>query len=277
MSDEYFRGERALQRRPADRVNSGRPDSRRGPRKSGTDPFRLALVIVLPVLAIVLLFAVIFRFCGGITDTSERTGLGKNAPTEPVELRVEALVCIDPGHGGRDTGAIGKENRLEKDDDLRLSLAVGRILESWGVEVCYTRETDADVSLDERSSFANRKKADLFVSIHRNSADSKSVSGIEAWVDKSMPKRDTALAKNILAELDTVGYGDNRGVRGGYQSDSSANYAVNAATKMPSALIELGFITTEKDNKLFDELFDYYAYAVAAGIAKTLNGQSGPN
>ncbi len=173
-------------------------------------------------------------------------------------------VCLDAGHGGSDVGA-EYDGRYEKDDNLRLTLAVGKILEENGINVIYTREEDVFVELEDRAAFANRKHATHFVSIHRNSAESK-VSGVEIWIESSGPSYDKSFANYIADAIDEVGYGDKRGVKKGYQGNPFTNYLVNSATEMPSCLIEMGFITTPVDNELFDEKFDAYAEAIAHGI-----------
>ena len=76
-------------------------------------------------------------------------------------------VILDAGHGGDEPGAI-YNGRKEKDDTLRLTLAVGRILEENGVSTLYTRTTDVYDRPQEKAEIANRSGADLFVSIHRN-------------------------------------------------------------------------------------------------------------
>lgn len=179
-------------------------------------------------------------------------------------LQGKPKICLDAGHGGSDTGAI-YDGRYEKDDNLRLTLAVGEILEENGIDVIYTRTEDKFVELEKRAEFANRKRATYFVSIHRNSADAD-VSGVEAWVNNTAAIYEQKLAKNILEAIAKVGYGDNRGVKRGYQGNPGANYLVNSVTEMPSCLLEMGFITTAEDNKLFDENFDEYAKAIADGI-----------
>lgn len=177
----------------------------------------------------------------------------------------DPLVCLDAGHGGSDSGAVSEDGRQEKDDNLRLTLAVGKILEDNGVKVIYTRSEDEFVSLEERSDLANKHRSTVFVAIHRNSAESKA-SGIEAWIEKSSPIKDKKLAAKIINEVDRIGLGKNRGVHAGYQGNRNANYAVNAATKCPSCLLEMGFISTPEDNELFDKNFDEYANAIAKGI-----------
>lgn len=91
-------------------------------------------------------------------------------------------VVIDAGHGGKDPGAVGKTLK-EKDINLRVALALGKILDNeTDIKVVYTRKTDVFVELSERANIANRNKADLFLSIHTNaSAGNKTVSGTETY------------------------------------------------------------------------------------------------
>jgi len=92
-------------------------------------------------------------------------------------------VVIDPGHGGREPGAVGRRS-MEKDIALAISLKLGNYIKEniEGVEVIYTRETDIFVPLHERARIANENKADLFISIHANSAASRIAEGTETFV-----------------------------------------------------------------------------------------------
>lgn len=182
------------------------------------------------------------------------------------------LVFLDAGHGGKDGGAsctFDNTLRFEKDDNLRITMAVQSKLEAKGVRVEVSRYDDTFVELQDIAKVANKSKAQLFVSLHRNSAPTGN--GVEIWVEKSKPKEDTKLASNILKQIDKVGVSDSRGVRFGLASDSKQDYYVNKYTEMPSCLIELGFITSEKDNELFDQQLEPYAEAIANGIIKTAN------
>ena len=178
-------------------------------------------------------------------------------------------VCVDAGHGDYDGGttdASGK--RYEKDDNLKVALEVQKYLEKYGVNVVMIRDDDSFLELDERCAKANNAKADMYVSLHRNSYDGD-ISGVEVWVNNSEPEYDTKLAQNILDDLEKVGISENRGVQYGYVGNSGVNYYINADTVMPSCLVELGFITEDIDNKLFDEHLTEYGQAIADGIVQT--------
>ncbi|MBQ8520131.1 MAG: N-acetylmuramoyl-L-alanine amidase, partial [Bacteroides sp.] len=100
----------------------------------------------------------------------------------PVEAQ-DFTVVIDPGHGGRDPGAIGRKGR-EKNINLNVALKLGRLIQDncKDVMVVYTRKTDVFVALDRRAQIANNAKADLFISIHTNSvAKGRSVKGTETY------------------------------------------------------------------------------------------------
>ena len=131
-------------------------------------------------------------------------------------------IMLDAGHGGRDPGAVYKE-RKEKDDTLRLTLAVGEILEAHGLDVQYTRTTDVYESPYQKAMEANNAGVDFFVSIHRNSFPSdNAVSGVESLVyDKSGIK--LKMAENINEQLEDIGF-VNLGVKARPKSIKKVNY-----------------------------------------------------
>jgi len=117
-------------------------------------------------------------------------------------------LTIDPGHGGRTPGAVGKKAK-EKDITLRIALKFGQLVEAEmpDVKVVYTRITDVFVPLDERAAIANRNKSDLFVSIHTNANEKQYVYGSETYVmglSKSQENMNVVMKENqeILLEDD---------------------------------------------------------------------------
>ncbi len=181
-------------------------------------------------------------------------------------------VCVDAGHGGSDVGAIGLDGSYEKDDNLRIALKVAEALRQSGVNVIMPRDDDSDTKLDSRSKIANEAKADIFVSLHRNStAKPNTTKGIEIWIHSSGSERSYAAADDILNNLDKVGITANRGVRIGTQGDSDDDYAVIRDTDMTSMIIEMGFMTSQDDLDYFNKNIDNYAKAISNGIVEWLN------
>ena len=173
-----------------------------------------------------------------------------------------AKVVMDAGHGGSDPGAVS-DGRREKDDNLALALAVGSILAENGVDVVYTRTDDTYETPFQKAQKGNQEGADLFISIHRNSSPEKDqYSGVETLLyDVSGIKKE--LAENINRELAKEGF-QNLGIR------ERPGLVVLRRTRMPAALIEVGFINTQADNELLDQNFDGVVRAIADGILMTL-------
>lgn len=172
-------------------------------------------------------------------------------------------VIIDAGHGGVEPGAI-YEGRKEKDDTLRLALAVGEILERNGVNVVYTRVRDVYDNPYEKAEIANRSGADYFVSIHRNSMPQpNTASGVETLVYEDTGIR-RLMAQNINEALHRMTGFANLGIQ------ERPGLVVLRDTQMPAVLVEAGFLNTDADNQIFDEKFDAVAAAIAQGILQTI-------
>lgn len=171
-------------------------------------------------------------------------------------------IVLDAGHGGTDPGAVNG-SRHESDDVLKLAKAVKDHLLAQGQTVVMTRSDDVYVSLTARTDKANLEKADLFVSLHRNSFSGSSANGVEIWVYTTAGAVDTGASTEVLEQLVSVGVQNNRGIKKG-------NYHVLRESNMPSMLVELGFISNPLDNQLFDQHFDAYALAIAKGICAAL-------
>jgi len=173
-----------------------------------------------------------------------------------------ATVVIDAGHGGSDYGATYL-GRREKDDNLRLALAVGNILSNNGVNVIYTRTGDVYETPVRKAAKANASGADYFISIHRNSSPyDNQYTGIESLVYNRYGAA-ANMAANINRQLEMAGF-VNQGV------NERTNLAVLRRTNMPAVLVEAGFINTERDNMRFDSRFDEVARAIADGILMSI-------
>lgn len=172
------------------------------------------------------------------------------------------LIYIDPGHGGIHPGAVARDGsgRMEKDGVLDIAFRVKQYLVAhtdWDVRM--TRDSDVHVSLIDRARMANRAHADLFVSIHMNSVCGDIVpTGVEvyAW-DKTSPYAH-AILDNMLKYMSPTP--KNRGVKAGVK------YATIRRTRMPSVVVECGFIANNEEVKLLWD--DEYRQRIAKGIAE---------
>ncbi len=173
-----------------------------------------------------------------------------------------ATVVLDAGHGGYDQGAT-YNGRIEKNDNLALTLAVGEILQRNGINVIYTRTDDVYETPLQKANEANAANADYFVSIHRNSTPvPNSYSGVESLV-YSKSGRAYELATNINEQLADIGM-NNLGI------NERKNLVVLRRTNMPAVLLEIGYVNTDADNVFFDARFDDIANAIAQGILETV-------
>lgn len=156
----------------------------------------------------------------------------------------DSKVAIDPGHGGADTGAIGVTGLKEKDFNLAVALLLAEFLEDVGAEVVMTRDDDYSVSNKERVGVANDAEVDVFVSIHANAYSNPDSNGIETYYCSNSGNSDAGkfLAQQLQRELiSTIDFRD-RGVK-------TNSYYVLKNTDMPSALVEVGFLSNPEEEK----------------------------
>ena len=184
---------------------------------------------------------------------------------------VGKIITLDAGHGGSDPGAIGSDGTKEKDITLPITKMVKDILEKKGAKVCMTRTTDVDVygpnasdvdELQARVNVGEKNNSDLFVSLHVNSSVNKNVGGFSSYY---YPKTDNDLriAKAIQNNL-AANFGvDDLGVR-------QANFYVIKRISMPATLIEMCFISNEKELTLMKGAWfqKKTARLIAEGIEK---------
>lgn len=183
------------------------------------------------------------------------------------------IICIDPGHGGDDIGSFNGD-RLEKVDNLRYATEVYEELSKReGVEVLITR-TSNDVTMDnhERADFSNNANADLHLALHRNMSEDHTANGVEVWIQKEKEVVDEVLGFKLLKALEKVGIQYNRGVQDGFTNDSQENFQIIEYTNMPCCIVELGFISNDEDNRLFDAHHKEYASAIADVVIEMCKG-----
>ena len=141
------------------------------------------------------------------SPTAPRNGhsqRGQQSLARELGLKI-SRIAIDPGHGGYDTGATGPHGLLEKELCLDVALRLGQLIEQNipGAQVIYTRKDDRHVPLEERTAIANDADADLFLSIHANSSDSREIRGAKLYyvnLATNKESRDLAMRENALGE-----------------------------------------------------------------------------
>jgi N-acetylmuramoyl-L-alanine amidase len=179
-------------------------------------------------------------------DDAPRREVASELPKEPPARpppepgKPVGRVVLDPGHGGKDAGAISVLGFREKDLVLRVALATAEELRRQNVEVVMTRNDDRFIELEDRPAVADRVKADVFVSIHADSAPrNNSACGFTAYVGRSAGRSSSQAAQGILGRLCGTGAG-NRGVR-------QADFRVLILSRCPAVLMEVGFLSNRAE------------------------------
>ena len=163
----------------------------------------------------------------------------------PIEGPIEGsngskTVVIDPGHGGRDPGAIGVKGIMEKDVVLSISLFLGQLLNAANYQVFFTRTEDVTVSLPQRVQIINNHNPDLAISVHCNSFSLPSANGIETFYH---PTKNSAkpLAEKLQQELIAAFGWTNRGVK-------TANFHILREPVLNEVVLpEIGFLTNQRE------------------------------
>ncbi len=250
---------------------------------------------------------------GAQPKQSERPQQPKLAapPSKPKPLTPKSLtrefgltaktIVIDPGHGGKDPGALGPAALQEKGIVLSISQKLREILTAKGYTVLMTRETDRFIPLKKRTEFATQQKADLFLSIHANAAENSRANGIETYyldiastdaaaekvaarenidsgysiqeletlleglIQESKSEDSKRLAQSVQQALVQSTGAVNRGVK-------HARFVVLIGTKVPAILIETGFVSNAVEGrKLATSTYQHrIATAIAQGVDQFL-------
>jgi N-acetylmuramoyl-L-alanine amidase len=247
----------------------------------------------IPFIAIMITITLLLTFI-------QKSALAAN--TDTLDKHKISRIIIDPGHGGKDPGATGPRGEKEKDITLAVSKELAARLHEDGYEIFLTRKDDTFIPLEERTAFANKKKADLFISVHVNANEKVSLRGVETYflnltTDASALKvadRENAIASKSMSDLQfiikdlTLNARINESSRFassiqksiilslGKAGHSNKDHGVKQApfyvlmgAQMPSILIETGFITNATESKLLQK--KSYQNSIIKGIISGIN------
>ncbi len=186
------------------------------------------------------------------------------------------VIVVDPGHGGIDPGKVSPNGIEEKNINLEISKRLAAILSQAGAAVIMTRESDMELSspnttglsakhredLSKRVQIANERNADLFISIHCNSFPDRSQYGAQVFYQPGS-KQSQLLAKCIQDEIKRI-LGNTKRV------EKAVDYYVTRNTKMPTVIVETGFITNPKEEKMLQDpaYQSKMAWSIYAGVIK---------
>lgn len=231
----------------------------------------------------------------------------KTSPVKKAAKRNDAkkIIVLDPGHGGRDPGAIGYSGVYEKNITLAMAKEMKKILEKEGYKVHLTRSTDIFIPLRERVKIARRYKADLFLSIHADSAVNRSAKGLSVYTlsEKASDKEAAALAErenkaDVIGGLNLVEHSKEvsdilinlaqresmnrssefatfmvqemrKSVRLVDNTHRFAGFAVLKAPDIPSVLLEMGYLSNRTEERLLKQ--QSYRKKLAVSTSKAVN------
>ncbi len=244
-----------------------------------------------------------------VADQVKKTITAKGAATPPPSLAQQLglgirRVVIDPGHGGKDPGAISPSGLQEKEVTLRVAKQLAEELRAkLGCEVILTRDRDVFVSLEERIAIANRREADLFISLHVNSAPNRAAKGLETYIlDLATDQESMRVAAQENASS-TRSFSDLQGILMDLMHNAKANESLKLAgtvqenmvsglrqshgevkdlgvkkapfivllgAKMPAVLVEIGFISNpqEEERLRSQPYLAQVARKIAGGVAE---------
>lgn len=223
-----------------------------------------------------------------------------NDVLQQLGLRIKTIV-IDAGHGGKDPGTIGN-GVVEKEQTLIFAQELGKRLQRAGYIIYYTRTSDVYIPLEKRTELANTKKADLFISIHCNSHHDKRIAGFETYYlstqgsDKRatfVASRENGVSANKLNSLQIIlsditldsKQGESRSIAQHIQQSvlqharqqaysikdkgvRSAPFFVLVGARMPSVLVELGYLSNKQEANILVK--PAYRKAVTQGIVDAI-------
>lgn len=247
-------------------------------------------------------------------DAGQMAAIGRASSEGGIPLSVQMglkirKIVIDAGHGGHDTGAIGKGGTREKTIALAVALKLKKALADKGYDVVLTREDDTFVALEERARFANRNKGDLFISLHCNAAENRKLSGVETYtlnvtsdrysmrlaaLENQSSERSVSDLQLVLADLSrkantgesiqlakaihptVVAAMQDGKIKAHDHGLKQALFYVLLGVRMPSVLVEMGFLSNVREEKLLKkpETQQKLADSMAEGIDRFIKARN---
>ena len=234
---------------------------------------RIKKLYVIGVIALIILAVQLYKMSVVKLEENEITAMS--------HVLANKLIVVDPGHGGRDPGKIGVSGVPEKEINLEVSKRLAMVLGQMGAAVILTRDTDIDLSdssasgwhgkkrqdLSRRADMANERGADLYISIHCNAFPSAKEHGAQVFSHPDS-QESKVLAECIQKEMTTI-LGNTK------RKAKQVDYYALSKTKMPAAIVEIGFVTNPQEDKLLQdpEYQSKVAWSIAGGIIKYYAGE----
>jgi N-acetylmuramoyl-L-alanine amidase len=176
----------------------------------------------------------------------------------PTRMIGPKRIVIDAGHGGKDSGAVGRGPMVEKEVNLRVAKILVDELEARGAEVIESRPNDRFISLNGRASTAERTRCDLFVSIHADAAQREAASGTTVYIARNASRESQRAGQAIEEAFVRNGF-ESRGVR-------KAGFRVLVGHSRPAVLVECGFLSNREEARMLAQ--SAYQQRVALSIAE---------
>ena len=207
---------------------------------------------------------------GAIVASKKLSEMVEDASSKELK-KEDTIIVIDPGHGGEDPGKVGVNDALEKEINLKIAEKLKALLEEKGIQIVMTREDDfvpesKMEDLKKRVELINEVNPDIVVCVHQNSFTDQTVAGPQVFYhgDSEVSKM---IAQTLQEELWLVDEEHRRQIKG------NENYYMLSETKVPTVIVECGFLSNAADaEKLVTEEYqDQIAEAICAGITKWLD------
>lgn len=207
---------------------------------------------------------------GAIVASKKLSEMVEDASSKELK-KEDTIIVIDPGHGGEDPGKVGVNDALEKEINLKIAEKLKALLEEKGIQIVMTREDDfvpesKMEDLKKRVELINEVNPDIVVCVHQNSFTDQTVAGPQVFYhgDSEVSKM---IAQTLQEELWLVDEEHQRQIKG------NENYYMLSETKVPTVIVECGFLSNAADaEKLVTEEYqDQIAEAICAGITKWLD------